>query len=276
MAPKSEAATYTHGHHASVLRSHTWRTALNSCAYLLPYLKPDMKILDLGCGPGTITVDLAKYVPQGHITGIERAPDVLKQARTLAAEQSVTNVDFAEGDGNALDFPDGTFDVVHCHQVLQHVRDPVGILKEMKRVAKSGGLVAARESDYSAFTWYPEVEGMKDWQALYLKVARSNGGEPNAGRMVHAWAKRAGFASGNIKATSSTWCYTSREELEWWSGLWAERTVASSFAKSAIDGGYATTEDLDKVAAVWRKWGAEEDGWFSVLHGEIVCRKDIR
>ena len=49
---------YTHGHHESVLRSHRWRTAANSCAYLLPHLRPDMSLLDVGCGPGTITADL--------------------------------------------------------------------------------------------------------------------------------------------------------------------------------------------------------------------------
>jgi ubiquinone/menaquinone biosynthesis C-methylase UbiE len=274
MDRKSEAATYTHGHHASVLRSHSWRTALNSAAYLLPHLTPGMKILDIGCGPGTITVDLASYIPQGHITGLERVGDVLTQARALAKEKEVTNIDFVVGDANALDYPDGTFDVVVCHQVLQHVQDPVGILKEMKRVAKVGGIVAVRESDYGSFVWYPDVDGMEDWRSLYRKVATANGGEPDAGRMVHAWARKAGFLVGDIKSSSSTWCYSTKEEIAWWSGLWAERTVASSFAKTAIDGGLATNADLEKIAEVWRKWGEQEDAWFSVLHGEVICRKE--
>lgn len=274
MSQKTETATYTHGHHASVLRSHTWRTALNSAGFLLPHLKPDMKILDIGCGPGTITVDLAEYVPQGHITGLERAGDVLEKGRACAKERGVTNIDFVVGDGNALDFADNTFDVVFCHQVLQHVRDPVGILKEMRRVAKPGGIVAARESDYGSFTWYPEVEGMQDWATLYRTVARANGGEPDAGRMIHAWAKKAGFASSSIACAATTWCYSTKEEVAWWSDLWAERTIASAFAATATSANLATKAQLEDVSKTWRRWGDEEDAWFSVLSGEIICKKE--
>lgn len=270
---KSESATYTHGHHASVLRSHTWRTALNSAAYLLPHLKPGMKVLDIGCGPGTITVDLAGHVPGGHVTGLERVGDVLVQARALAKEKGVANVDFVEGDANALQYADDTFDVVLCHQVLQHVKDPVGILAEMRRVTKTGGIVAARESDYGSFAWYPDVDGMEKWRSLYRAVASSNGGEPDAGRMVHAWARKAGFAASAITSSSSTWCYSTEEEIAWWSGLWAERTVASAFAKTAVEGKLATETDLGEISEVWRRWGRQEDAWFSVLHGEVICRK---
>ena len=86
MPEPRETAVYTHGHHESVLRSHTWRTAANSAAYLLPSLKPHMKILDIGCGPGTITADLAALVPDGQVTGVDRVPGILKKygGRVLA------------------------------------------------------------------------------------------------------------------------------------------------------------------------------------------------
>ncbi|MFC9240036.1 class I SAM-dependent methyltransferase [Streptomyces decoyicus] len=267
-----ESAVYTHGHHESVLRSHTWRTAANSAGYLLDSLRPHMQILDVGCGPGTITADLAALVPDGQVTGLEHAPDVLGQARATAAERGLTNVHFAAGDVHALDYPDDTFCVVHAHQVLQHVGDPVQALREMRRVTKPGGIVAVRDSDYSAMTWYPEVDGMADWLRLYLRVARANGGEPDAGRRLHAWARQAGFAPDAITATAGTWCYRTAQERSWWSGLWADRTVDSSYARTAVDGGHATAAELDRIAQAWRAWGAEEDGWFAVLHGEILCR----
>lgn len=123
---------YTHGHHESVLRSHKWRTAENSAAYLLPHLAQDAKVLDVGCGPGTITADLADRVPEGHVTGIDSAQGIIDQARETVGSR--TNLGFATGDVYALDYPDGSFDVVHAHQVLQHLGDPVRALREMRRV----------------------------------------------------------------------------------------------------------------------------------------------
>ncbi|WP_328751642.1 class I SAM-dependent methyltransferase [Streptomyces sp. NBC_00285] len=267
-----ETAVYTHGHHESVLRSHTWRTAANSAAYLLGSLKPHMKILDIGCGPGTITADLAALVPDGHVTAVDRAPGILEQARATAAERGLTNVDFAVADVHALDFPDDTFCVVHAHQVLQHVGDPVQALREMKRVTKRGGYIAVRESDYAAMTWYPASEGLDDWLDLYQRVARANGGEPDAGRRLKSWALRAGLT--DITASSGTWTYSTAAEREWWSGLWADRTLESAYAGRATEGGHATAAQLAAVSDAWREWGKREDGWFCVLHGEILCRKD--
>ena len=269
MAQKSPV--YTHGHHESVLRSHSQRTAANSAGYLLGSLLQSMHILDVGCGPGTITVDLAVLVPEGQVIGVENSPEVLESARALAAERGLKNVHFETGDIHALDFPDNTFDVAHAHQVLQHVGDPVQALREMRRVVKPGGLVAARDSDFSIMTWYPQSDGLVDWQKLYLQVARSNGGEPNAGRCLHAWAWQAGFDRRSITATASAWCYNTVDERAWWSSLWADRTLKSSFAQHAINKGHATQDELDHIAQAWHQWGAEEDGWFAILHGEILC-----
>ena len=267
-----ETAVYTHGHHESVLRSHTWRTAANSAGYLLGSLLPHMKILDIGCGPGTITADLAALVPDGYVIGLENAPEILDQARSTAAKRGVKNIEFVVGDVNALDYPDDSFDVVHAHQVLQHVGDPIQALREMHCVTKPGGFVAARDSDFAAMTWYPETDGMSSWMDMYQRVTRSNGGEPNAGRRLHVWARQAGIDPMRTITTAGTWCYHTPEERAWWSGVWADRTLASTFARIAIERGHATEADLVRIAQAWRDWGADEDGWFVVLHGEILCR----
>lgn len=254
------------------MRSHVWRTVANSAAYLIPHLKPGLKILDVGCGPGTITVDLAAtYVPQGHVTGMEYVSVPLEKARAHATERSVTNVDFIVGDAHALPFPDATFDITHAHQVLQHIADPVLALKEMRRVTKPGGLVASRESDFGGFVWFPESAGLEKWHALYQRVARGNGGEPLAGRRLRMWARMAGFREEDVTCSTATWCFSAPEERAWWGGLWADRIVQSNFKVGAAEQG-ATMEELQILSEAWRAWALEEDGFFAVLHGEVICR----
>jgi ubiquinone/menaquinone biosynthesis C-methylase UbiE len=262
------AGVYTHGHHASVLRSHEWRTAENSAAYLLPYLHEGQSLLDVGCGPGTITADLVQRV--GRVVAIDASDGILAQARAVADARGLDTVDFRVGDAHALEFEDASFDVVHAHQVLQHVADPVQSLREMRRVCRPAGVVAARDSDYAAMTWFPAVPELDEWLALYRQVARHNGGEPDAGRRLLAWAHAAGFA--DVAASAGTWCYADAESRRWWSGIWAERMVASAIAEQAQRYGYATRADLERIAAGWRVWGGAADGWFTVLHGQIVAR----
>jgi SAM-dependent methyltransferase len=257
---------YTHGHHESVLRNHRWRTAENSAAYLLTELTPEMNILDVGCGPGTITAGLADRVPGGHVTGIDAEPGVLEQARALAHGRD--NLSFATGDVYALDYPDDTFSVVHAHQVLQHLGDPVAALREMRRVCRPGGLVAVREGDYAAMVWYPQIPQLDQWRDLYRRVARANGGEPDAGRRLHAWARQAGLT--DLEISTSTWTYATQEARDWWGGTWADRTLGSRYADTALSGGHATRDDLRRIAAGWRSWAADPDGWFAVVNGEIL------
>jgi ubiquinone/menaquinone biosynthesis C-methylase UbiE len=267
-----ETATYIHGHHESVLRSHAWRTAENSAAYLLAELPPDSTILDIGCGPGTISADFAALVPDGHVTAVDYAPAIVDQAAKEAESRGLANMTFGVADVHELQYEDDTFDVVHAHQVLQHVGDPVQALREMRRVAKPGGVVAARDSDYRAFTWFPESQGLSNWLDLYEEVARAGGGEPDAGRRLKAWALRAGFEETAVKATSTTWTFSNEQERDWWGGLWADRALHSDFAKRAVAGGFAAQEDLEAIAEAWKAWSETPEGWLMIPHGEIVAR----
>ncbi|MES9601592.1 methyltransferase domain-containing protein [Actinomadura sp. NPDC000929] len=261
-------ATYTHGHHESVLSAHQWRTVENSAAHLNEHLSPGLSVLDVGCGPGTITAGIAERVAPGRVVAADSAETVLDEARRNTA--SLDNVEFAVADVHGLEHPDGTFDVVHAHQVLQHVGDPVQALREMRRVAKPGGIVAVREADFGTMAWYPDPPGMDAWLPIYYKVARGNGGEPDAGRRLVSWARAAGFT--DVTASASAWCYATPQEREWWSESWGGRLVRSSVAEHAVAGGHATRAELQRVYEGWKAWAAAEDGWYSVTHGEIVCR----
>lgn len=263
-------ASYTHGHHESVLRSHRWRTAANSAAYLLPHLRPGMSVLDVGCGPGTITVDLARAVGGGPVVAVDSVESVVEQARGYAAGSATANVRFAVGDVYALDFDDGSFDVVHAHQVLQHLGDPVAALREMRRVCRPGGLVAVRDADYSAMTWSPPVPGLDAWMAMYQAVARGNGGEPDAAGWLAHWAREAGL--GDLVELASVWEFTTAEDIDWWSGLWADRITRSALGDQAVATGAATRAGLESMAAAFRAWARAPGAAFRVPHGEVLAR----
>lgn len=261
-------AVYTHGHHDSVLRSHSTRDIANSAAYLEPLLTPQAHLLDVGAGPGSITVDFATRV--ARVTATEVSPEALSLSQALAADRGASNIDFAVEDVHALSFADDTFDIVHTHQVLQHVGDPVQALREMRRVTKPGGVVAARDADYAGFLWFPLSPELDEWLRLYRDAARANGGEPDAGRRLLAWARAAGFTE--VTATASVWCYATPDERAWWGGLWADRIVESALARQLTSSGMATDADLRRISDAWRRWADEGDGWYLVPHGEILCR----
>jgi ubiquinone/menaquinone biosynthesis C-methylase UbiE len=204
------------------------------------------------------------------VVGIDAVEDVLVQARSLARERGVEeNLTFRRHDANELPFADGEFDIVFCHQVLQHVGDPIAVLREMRRVARRGGLVAAREADYRSFAWYPELPGLERWIDVYQAVAKANGAEPNAGRYLKAWAAAAGFQD---VAFSWDACNYQDEEAVVWAEAWVERTLHSSFATTSLDKGIATEDDLQLISRTWREWGETRDAFIVIPNGEILCR----
>lgn len=256
---------YTHGHHDAVLRSHRWRTAENSAAYLLPHLGPGTSLLDVGCGPGTLSADLAARVAPARVVGIDVSEAVVAEARTNAP-----GVELHVGDFRDADFERGSFDVVHAHQVLQHLQDPVGALRAMADLARPGGLVAVRDSDYPAMAWAPADERLDRWLDVYLAVTRRNGAQAAAGRYLPAWARAAGLADATY--STSTWTFATPADRAWWGGLWAERVVASTLAEQAVAYGVATADELVEIAEGWRAWAAQPDAVFVVVHGELLAR----
>ena len=265
-----ETARYTHGHSAAVLSAHSRRGAADSAAYLLAHLRAGMDLLDVGCGPASITADLAERVAPGRVVALDAAAGALEAARaTLRDRGQSEQVEVTSGDVMALPFEDASFDVVHAHQVLQHLADPVGALAEMRHVTRPGGIVAVRDAVYSAMTWFPEPAGMEQWRSVYMATARANGGEPDAGSRLLSWAREAGFT--DVTASASTWCYATPTDRAWQSQTWAQRSL-TSFGPQAVELGLADSADLETMAEAWRQWGDSEDAWFVVVHGEVLAR----
>jgi SAM-dependent methyltransferase len=262
--------TYTHGHHESVLRSHTWRTIANSAAYLEPHLAPGLSLLDVGAGPGTITVEFAARLAPGRVVGIDASSEIMAQATELGRAQDHDNLVFEAADVYALPYPDDSFDIVHAHQVLQHLGDPVAALVEMRRVAKPGGLIAVREVDYRGTMWAPDNPGLDHWMTVYQLVHRGNGGEPDAGRHLKGWALEAGLT--DVESSASIWCFASDAERTWWGNSWATRALESKFYADALEKQAATDLELHAISDAWLAWRDAPDGWLAMPHGELLAR----
>jgi 2-polyprenyl-3-methyl-5-hydroxy-6-metoxy-1,4-benzoquinol methylase len=265
----SAVGTYLHGYADAVLQVHRARTVENSAAHLAPHLCPGLDVLDVGCGPGTITVDLAARVAPGRVVGIDISPAPLEEARILAERKGV-QVTFAVGDVHAIEVAAGSFDVVHAHQLLQYVPDPVSCLREMARVCRAAGVIATREGDYGSMAWYPADPWLDRWRQVYAGIVRANGGDPYAGRTLLAWAHAAGLRE--VTATTSSWCFATPGDREWWASSWVGRVSSPSFVEQATGHGLAGLDELDQLADAWRRWAAADDGWFGMLHGELLIR----
>jgi SAM-dependent methyltransferase len=262
--------TYTHGHHESVVSQHRKRTAAEAARFLLPHLRPGMRLLDVGCGPGSISVGLAAAVAPGPVLAIDLGVDVVAQARQHATDAGVSNLRVERADLLALDQAGG-FDVVYAHQVLQHVVDPHAALDAMRRLLAPGGIVAVRDGDYGVCTWSPPADELTRWLEIYCAVARRNGGEPDAGRHLYGWVRRAGFTDARVSGT--TWTFPGYDSPQVWAESWAERTLHSNLGTKAVEYGIATRDELDAVAAGLRRWGRSEDAFFSIGHVELLARR---
>src|SRR5699024_10941968 len=160
--------------------------------------------------------------------------------------------------------------LVHAHQLLQHLRDPVQALVELARVCRNGGVIAVRDADYAAMSWYPAMPGLTRWRELYRAVAARNGGHPDPGRQLLAWAHEAGCQ--DVTSSAGVAWHSGPEHREWWSGTGATRVQESSLAGHLLEAELATPEDLAALAQAWQHGGRHEDGSFAVVHGEILIR----
>ncbi|NQW21003.1 MAG: methyltransferase domain-containing protein [Chloroflexi bacterium] len=265
----SSSEKYTHGHHSSVVAAHAVRRATEAAAFVLPRLKSPMRLLDFGCGPGTISNDLAEHLlPDGSLVGIDSSEVVIEQAREAAVEKGITNVKFEVNSIYETGYEAESFDAAYAHQVLQHLSEPVRALTETRRVLKPGGICAVREVDWGASALWPPDDRLIAFLDVYRRVAELNGGDAYAGRRLKQWFIEARFS--DLTVTTSTWTFSDENGLKWWGEQWAERILHSDLAKRAVEYGIATENDLADISYGWLDWVQAEGAFFAFMQVEIV------
>ncbi|KAG5420464.1 hypothetical protein I9W82_002345 [Candida metapsilosis] len=272
----SDQAYYAKGFKKAVSDTHAWRTVENSTKFITSVLKPDFKVLDVGCGPGSITVDLAQnYLSEkGSVIGVEPTQELIDAANELKASVTppLNNVKFQLGSIYELPFDDNSFDLVFAHQVIIHLQDPVKGLQELARVTKPGGYVAVKDADSDSNIISPEKYTiLKEYSAQKAKNATST--DRKAGRRLREKAIKAGYQPENITTSQSYWLLADdHARKKQWAELAINRIKNGGEILFPTDA-KKNEEMCNEAIAKWHEWVDDETSLFNISHFEIIYKK---
>ena len=249
------------------------RSLESHAAHLLPHLKPGIRILDFGCGPGTISVGLAKAIEPGELHGIDMEASQIELARAAAQAGGHNNATFHVGNALELPFEDNYFDVAQCHTVLTHIPDTQAALREVKRVLKPGGIIASRELICeSSFLEPNREEFVAAWQ-IFIRLLSANGAHPDMGKELKNTFLVAGFT--NITATASFDFFSAPDDivfLHTFMGGWFFRPEVVA---AAIQYGLAAQQQFDDTRAALEEWSREAGAVGGIAFGECIASKPL-
>jgi SAM-dependent methyltransferase len=264
--------TYTIGHKECALDYMRFRTAERSCGFLRQHVGPASRILDCGCGPGSITVGLARWAPDGETVGVDIGAQQLEGARALARDLGVTNVMFREGSIFDLPFADESFDVVFSQTVLFHVPHPEKALAEIKRVLRPGGVVGLRDGvNASVFIW-PEDPLIRGISRIVRRGALRSGGNPDVGQELGTLLHAARFA--DVFFTMGMEQPERPEERRQYFSLIAG-LFEGDLGALAVKEGWSTPERLAAGISRLRELANEPGAVWAVPFGQATGRKPV-
>lgn len=248
---------YTPGYSVNATNFMASRTVDSHAGFFKSYLRSGMRLLDCGCGPGTITLGFASIVAPGTVTGIDRELSQVSIARENAVRQAISNAQFQLGDVYALPFVNDSFDAAFCHAVLEHLQQPIATLQELLRVLKPGGVVGVRSPDWGGFLIAPSNSQVEEAIAYYKLLQQQNGGNPYIGRHLPALLRQAGFT--NIKSSATYECHNPLSSIAEYLALRIEISKTGDAGKSPI-----------LLSQVLREWSCHPDGFFAQAWCEAV------
>jgi SAM-dependent methyltransferase len=234
-------------------------------AFLAPHLRSGMRLLDCGCGPGSITVDLARTVAPGEAIGIDLREDALAHGRALALERGIANVTFEAASVYQLPYPDGAFNAAFACAVLQHLAAPLAALKEMRRVLMPGGVIGIVDGSATITFRYPTNSLLDKWDRLRALEREHNAGRPSDALRLRALLREAGFARTQASGDMVTEAGPPAGSLK------ETRRVAQNhlirlrgvLGELAIAQGWTTKQELEQIADALLTWGEAADAFYA-------------
>jgi SAM-dependent methyltransferase len=260
-----------HGVTPVLSQGYAQRSARQQAAFILPFLTTGLELLDVGCGPGSITLGLARSVAPGRVVGIDHDGEHVSQARALAAETGVDNAGFEVGDALALPIEDDRFDVAFENDLFVHLasRAPDAAL-EIRRVLKPGGLFAARDAVADAALWGNGSAGIGEFDRLFFRWQAARGSDISLGRQLPGILEGAGFETIAISVSADT--RATRAEVDEHAGTMLS-LLGGPVGRDARSRGDLDENGFERMAAAIRTWAGQPGSFFANVHVEVVGRK---
>lgn len=255
------------GHDRHVTSIQSRRTAQVCAAYLLPHLKPNTHLLDIGCGPGAITRGFVDLCPEGHIVGVDSSSTIIAAASSTHADLHPA-LKFSTADVYTLPFDDASFDVVHAHQLFHHLPDAERALRSMKRVTKPGGLLAVRGAVMRSCISAPESSELLS--EAFTRYIALGGGDADVMKTLPEVAVGIGLEI--VSVTGSFECFVTKEDreavAETWIGLGKRGGVVHTWKEKGI----ISDEEFTEIGRRYELFRDCETGMFMIPSVELLCR----
>ena len=268
-----ESATpdYTMGFGETIIQLLKRHSAETHAAHLLPYIKPGLRVLDFGCGPGTISAGIARAVEPGKLHGIDMEESQVALARYIAKEGRHDNATFHVADVTDLPFDDDFFDVVHGHAILTHVPDTQTAMAEVKRVLKPGGIISSREPIFRYSFQTPSFEVLDNGWVVFSELIATHGGHPDFGKDLKRHLLEAGFTDIRADATFNT--YRTTEDVAALHAVIEGWFLSPETMEEAVASGVATQRHFDSYRRSIDRWRSHPAAFGAIAYGEAIAFK---
>jgi ubiquinone/menaquinone biosynthesis C-methylase UbiE len=274
MSPADDPALperYTAGYEDNLIGWFSERSMGREGAFFLPYLAEGMRVLDVGCGPGSLSLDLAARVgPEGRVLGVDIEGEQFARGAAAAAERGIENVSFQTGSVYELDVTAGSFDAVFAHAVLYHLARPAAALGELHRVLAPGGIVGLRDSDFGGDLCEPCPPGLEAAWELGRRVLSHHGADVGFGRKHRRLLSQAGFEVLSVSATYDVFSLGGGAEAfaEFWIGY-----LGTQHRDRIHAAGWASSEEVDDACSALADWARSPGAMYARARCEAVARK---
>jgi ubiquinone/menaquinone biosynthesis C-methylase UbiE len=261
---------YSGGYSPLIIDQFKQRTFTKQGAFLQPYLTSGLSVLDCGCGPGSMTLDIAELVKPGLVFGIDSSPIQIEQALSLQQQRAISNVSFTTGSAYQLPYPDEQFDVVFAHAILYHLQQPELALAEFRRVLKPNGLVALRDTCHSGDMMMPESANLAAVWDVIEKIFTYQGGNIYFGSQHKQVLLDQGFQDITLSYSYDT--FASDAEKDSICSYWKQFLTVEHHAL-ILEQQWLTESELEQQCAVLDQWYANPASFFARARCEAIARK---